>query len=112
MATLQQIIAALPIGKSNALKVADFENSIKNQPSGTNNDQTRREVQNAINNNEIPIGSNPHRGYWLIDSEAEYQEVIGRLNSTIDQFIAKRDAISHGWQRRKQSKSTQTPWPK
>lgn len=112
MANLQQIIAALPIGKSNAMKVADFENFIANQPSGTNNDQTRKEVQNAINNDEIPIGSNPQKGYWLIDSDAEYQEVLGRLNSTIDKFIAKRDAISRGWKKRKQSKSTQNPWPK
>nr|WP_319494844.1 hypothetical protein [uncultured Desulfobacter sp.] len=112
MATLQQIIAALPIGKSNAMKVADFENFIGNQPSGTNNDQTRREIQNAIHNAEVPIGSSPQKGYWLIDSDAEYQEVIDRLNSTIDQFIAKRDAIKRGWQKRKQSKSTQTPWPK
>ncbi len=112
MATLQQIIAAIPIGKMNAMRVTDFEQTLGNQPSGTNNDQTRREVKNAIYNNDIPIGSSPHAGYWLIDSDAEYQEVIGRLDSTINQFTAKRDAITRGWQRRRQSRSTPTPWPK
>ncbi len=56
MATLQQIIAALPVGKTNAMKVSDFEQAIGNQPSGTNNDQTRREVKSAIYGNEIPVG--------------------------------------------------------
>jgi len=112
MATLQQIIAAIPVGKMNALKVTNFEQVIGNQPSGTNNDQTRREVQNAIYNNDIPIGSSPQAGYWLIDSNAEYQEVVGRLDSTINKLTAKRDAITRGWQRRRQSKSTATPWPK
>ena len=112
MATLQQIIDKLPIGKSNAMKVANFEQTIGNQDSGTNNDQTRREVKNAIYNNDIPVGSNPHAGYWLIDSDAEYYEIIDRLNSTIEQFTAKRDAIERGWQKRKQSKISGKPWPK
>ena len=112
MATLQQIITALPVGKANAMKVPDFEQAIGNQPSGTNNDQTRREVKSAIYDNEIPVGSNPHAGYWLIDSDAECQEIVDRLNSTINEFTAKKDAIIRGWQRRKQSKLTVNPWPK
>ena len=32
MATLQQIISSLPVGKTNAMKVAAFENAIGNQP--------------------------------------------------------------------------------
>ncbi len=112
MATLQQIIAALPVGKANAMRVSDFEQVIGNQPSGTNNDQTRREVKSAIYDNDIPVGSNPNAGYWLIDSDAECQEIIDRLNSTINAFITKRDAIIRGWQRRKQSKQTANSWPK
>ncbi|WP_299982107.1 hypothetical protein [Desulfobacula sp.] len=112
MATLQQIIANLPIGKRNAMKVSDFEQTIGNQDSGTNNDQTRREVKSAIYDNDIPVGSSSHAGYWLIDSDEEFQEIIDRLNSTIDQFTAKRDAIERGWQKRKQSKASEKPWPK
>ena len=112
MATLQQIIAALPVGKNNAQNVATFEQAIGNQNTGTNSDQTRREVKNAIHNNDIPVGSNSHAGYWLVDSDLECQEIIDRLNSTINDCIAKRDAIARGWQRRKQSKSSGTPWPK
>ena len=36
MASLTQIIAALPVGKENALKVPVIEQVIGNQPSGTN----------------------------------------------------------------------------
>ncbi len=83
MATLQQIIDALPVGKTNAMKVSDFEQAIGNQPGGTNNDQTRGEVKRAIRDNEIPVGSSSHAGYWLIDSDAECQEIVDRINSTM-----------------------------
>ena len=112
MATLRQIIAALPVGKTNAVGVPAFEQAIGNRPRGTNNDQTRGEVKNAIHDNEIPVGSSSQAGYWLIDSDAEYQEIVDRLNSTIRTYTAKRDAITRGWQRRRQSKLTGNPWPK
>ncbi len=112
MATLQQIISCLPVGKANAMKVPFFETAIGNTPIGTNNDQTRREVSDAIINNEIPIGSNPQRGYWLIDSDAECQEVVDRLDAIIRAYTTKRTAIINGWRRRKQSKTSGSPWPK
>ncbi len=112
MATLQQIITALPVGKTNAVSVPAFEQAIGNQPSGTNNDQTRREVKSAIYDNDIPVGSSPHAGYWLIDSDAECQEIVDRLNATINAFTAKKNAIIRGWQQRRQSKLTSNPWPK
>jgi len=112
MATLQKIIATLPVGKTKAMKVPAFEQAIGNQTKGTNNDQTRREVKSAIHDNEIPIGSSPPIGYWLIDSDAECQEIVDRLDSTIQEYTAKRDAIKRGWQKRKQSKIAGNPWPK
>lgn len=112
MASLQQIIAALPVGKRNAMKVSDIEQCIGNQPSGTNNDQTRNEVNSLIYDHNIPVGSSSKAGYWLIDSDAEFQEVIDRLNATIETYVAKRDALTRGWQKRKNSKSTLNPWPK
>lgn len=112
MATLQQIIFALPVGKANATNVPTFERAVGNQPSGTNNDQTRREVKEAIISNEIPIGSSSQRGYWLIDSDGECQEIVDRLNATIRDYQEKRDAIMRGWARRKASKASGNPWPK
>jgi hypothetical protein len=112
MATLQQIIHSLPIGKANAVKVPAFERLIGNQPSGTNNDQTRREVKDAIINNHIPIGSSSQRGYWLIDSDDECREIVARINATIRDYEAKRNAIIRGWRRRKASKATGGAWPK
>jgi hypothetical protein len=112
MATLQRIILSLPIGKANAVKVPDFERAIGNQPSGTNNDQTRREVKDAIISNRIPIGSSPQRGYWLIDSDVECREIVDRINATIRDYEAKRYAIISGWRRRKVSKVSGNPWPK
>jgi hypothetical protein len=115
MATLQQIIAAIPVGKTNAMKVPDFEQAVGNKPSGTNNNQTRREIKSAIYDNDIPIGSSPPVGcwlIWLIDSDAECQEVVDQLSSIIQEYTRKMDAIKNGWQRRKQSKNTGNPWPK
>ncbi len=112
MATLQQIISSLPVGKTNAMKVSAFEEAIGNQPKGTNNDQTRGEVTDAIVNNEIPIGSSPQCGYWLIDSDAECQEIVDRLDAIIRAYAIKRTAIVNGWTRRKQSKASGRPWPK
>ena len=63
MASLKQIIAALPIGKRNAMKVPALERVIGNQPTGTNNDKTRNEVNNVIYEHDIPVGSNSHAGY-------------------------------------------------
>src|ERR1035437_615989 len=108
----QQIISALPVGKADALRVSDFETAVGNQSSGTNNDPSRKEVNEAILNDHIPIGSSPQCGYWLIDSDAEFQEVIDRIDATIAAFKAKRDAIEDGWKRRKRSKLSGTPWPK
>jgi hypothetical protein len=112
MATLQRIVQFLPIGKANAMKVPAFEKAIGNQPSGTNNDQTRREVKDAIINNDIPIGSSSKRGYWLIDSDAECRETVARINATIKDYEAKRNAIIRGWKRRKASKASGNAWPK
>jgi hypothetical protein len=112
MATLQQIILSLPVGKNKAMKVPAFERAIGTQPRGTNNDQTRREVKEAIVGNDIPIGSSSQRGYWLIDSDAECQEIVDRLNATIRDYEEKRDAIVRGWTRRQRSKASGNPWPK
>ena len=112
MATLRQIILSLPVGKAYAMRVPAFEREIGNEPSGTNNDQTRREVKDAIMGNDIPIGSSSQRGYWLIDSDAECQEIVGRVNATIADYEAKRDAIVRGWTRRRASKRSGNPWPK
>lgn len=112
MATLPRIIRSLPIGKAHAVKVSVFERAIGNQPSGTNNDRTRREVKDAIINNHIPIGSSSQRGYWLIDSDAECREIVDWINATIRDYEAKRNAIIRGWRRRKASKASGGGWPK
>lgn len=111
MATSQQIIANLPIGKANAIKVSDLEVVIGNQIVGTNNDETRNDVRNAIFNDEIPIGA-CRNGYYLIDSDAEYQEIIDKIDSIIKTYEEKKAALAKGWQKRKQSKQVGIPWPK
>lgn len=112
MATLNQIIAALPVGKSNGMKVAAFEQAVGNVPKGTNNDTTRGEVADAILNHNIPIGSTTHHGYWLIDSDAECAAVLASLDAMIAAYTAKRNAIQAGWTKRKASKAAGKPWPK
>lgn len=104
MATLQQIILSLPIGKANAMKVPSFERAIGNQPTGTNNDQTRREVKEAIIGNHVPIGSSSQRGYWLIDSDAECQEIKDRLNATIRDYKPNATRLSEAGNAEKRQK--------
>ena len=111
MASMQQIISNLPVGKPNAVSASNLEQMIGNQPIGTNNDKTRDEIRKAILDNEIPIGSCVG-GYYLIDSDVEYQELIDKLNTTITQYQRKINAITNGWQKRRQSKLSGTPWPK
>jgi len=102
----------MPIGKANAVKVRDFEQAIGNLPAGTNNDQTRREVNDAIMNHEIPIGSNSQHGYWLINSDQECDEVLESLNNTAEKYRQKAEHIRNGWNRRRGSLPTGKPWPK
>jgi len=111
MTTHEQIITALPIGKRNAKNVANIAQQLGIPPSGTNNDKTRKQVVRTVHTDDIPLGSN-RSGYWLIDSDQECDEVVAALNETITIFVNKRDAIIRGWQKRKQSKNTPTPWPK
>ena len=90
MATTQHIIAKLPIGKANAIKVPNLERSIGNLSIGTNNDITRSNVRKAILKDRIPIGSCSKSGYYIINSDAECQEVIDKINATIDGYIKKK----------------------
>jgi hypothetical protein len=106
MATSQQIITNLPIGKANAIKVLDLETAVGSQTVGANND-----VQKAIFNDEIPIGS-CRNGYYLIDSDAEYQEIIDKIDTQIKAYEEKKIALAKGWQRRKLSIQSGIPWPK
>ena len=112
MATLEQIIQHIPVGKGNAMRVSDFEQAIGNQNVGTNNDQTRREVDDAIINHDVPIGSNPQCGYWLINSDDECNEVVTRLKNTAEKYRQKAEHIRNGWNRRRGSLPTGNPWPK
>lgn len=111
MATRNRIITALPVGRSNAIKVRAFGLAVGNPRKGTNDDNTRNEVTALINNEDIPIGSG-HRGYWLIDSDAECAAVLDSIDEKIATYKKKRDAIERGWNRRKASKNAGTPWPK
>lgn len=112
MATPDQIIAALPIGKNNAMKVADIERRIGNQPSGSNNDRTRREVKRLVNHYNLPLGSSSAKGYWIINSEEELQKVLDGIEATIEKYKYKQNSLIEGWERRKVSIKLNHPWPK
>ena len=111
MATSHQIIKNLPVGKANAIQVPDLKTAVGNQTVGTNNDETRNDVRNAIFNDEMPTGS-CRNGYYLIDSDTEYQEIIDKIDFRIKTYEEKKAALTKGWQKRKQSKQIGIPWPK
>jgi uncharacterized lipoprotein YmbA len=112
MASTQDIIRELPIGKGNAISANELERRIGNQPTGTNNDETRRDVSLAILEGKIPVGSSSSSGYWLINSDEECSEVTSAIQSTINSYQEKIRAIQQGWEQRRNSLGTDSPWPK
>lgn len=111
MATVEKIIKYLPVGKSKAIHVNEFEQKVGNMPAGTNNDITRIEVRDAIRINKIPIGSS-RSGYWLLNTDDEFKEVMKSIDSKIDDLIEKKTAMEKGWAKRKRSLKTNNHWPK
>ncbi len=111
MADVQDLINALGNGKGSAIHARDLESTL-GMDIGHTQEPTRDLIRKAIINNELPIGSIPNVGYFLIHTEQEYQEVIANLEDRMKGLKRRIDAIKHGWGQRKASRVAGGNWPK
>ena len=80
-------------------------------PIGNTNEPTRGLIADCINNNNYPIGS-CNKGYFLIDSQEELDEVVASLQSRIDGIKNRIEALKTGWKKREISRKKKGNWPK
>lgn len=82
MASKEALLKAIPVGKENAISMAELERKVGNPAKGTNSDQTRREVGDLILEDKIPVITSKN-GVWIADKESEIKEAIRRKERTI-----------------------------
>jgi hypothetical protein len=111
MANIQDLINVLNDGKVNARHASELEVAL-NMDVGHTQEPTRGLIREAVIENEFPIGSIPRTGYFLINTEEEYQETIDDLKARAQGLQRRIEAITRGWERRKASRSEGGNWPK
>jgi len=111
MAEVQELINALDDGKDNAIHASDLESTL-GMDVGHTQEPTIGLIRKAIINDELPIGSIPDVGYFLIHTEQEYQEAITNLEARAQGLKRRIEAVTRGWERRKASRAAGENWPK
>jgi len=95
MATIDDLISVLGDGKANAEHAYEIENRL-DMNAGHTQEPTRDLIRDAIVNHEIPIGSTPQAGYFLIHTEEELDEAVNNLQQRIRGRIGLRDFVVAG----------------
>jgi hypothetical protein len=108
---IRPLVNILEDGRDNAIHASNLEVQL-DMPHGHTQEPTRDLVRDAILNSKIPIGSTPHRGYWLIDSEEELEEAIAQWSARADGIRVRIKALREGWRRRVESRTAGGNWPK
>ncbi|MBM4306292.1 MAG: hypothetical protein FJ123_06090 [Deltaproteobacteria bacterium] len=111
MATINDLISALGDGKGNSRHANQLENTL-HMDVGHTQEPTRDLIRDAIVEHEIPIGSTPQDGYFLIDSEEELYEAINNLQQRIEGLQNRIKGLNCGWLRRQESRTKGGNWPK
>jgi hypothetical protein len=75
MATINDLIIVLGDGKGNSQHAYQLESTL-NMDIDHTQEPTRDLIRDAIVDHEIPIGSTPQDGYFLINTEEELNEAI------------------------------------
>ena len=110
MATVEELISKLENGKNNAKHALKLEKELS-LDIGNTQETTRNLIRNAIVNHNIPIGSS-QAGYFLVDTEAELDNVVQSLQKRIKGLQDRIDGIQNGWEKRKSSREQGKNWPK
>jgi hypothetical protein len=111
MATIDDLISVLADGKGNSQHAYELEN-VLNMDAGHTQEPTRDLIRDAIVDHEIPIGSTPQDGYFLIDTEEELNEVVSNLQQRIEGLQNRINGLRRGWHRRQDSRANGGNWPK
>ena len=111
MATIDDLISILGDGKGHSKYAYELENTL-HMDAGHTQEPTRDLIRDAIVNHEIPVGSTPQDGYFLIDNEEELDETINSLQQRIEGLQNRINGLRRGWQRRQDSRLGGGNWPK
>ena len=111
MDRINALISVLGDGKANSKHAYELESNL-DMDVGHTQEPTRTLIREAIVNNDMPIGSTPQAGYFLINTEAELDEAVNNLQQRIEGLKNRIDGLLRGWQRRKSSRASGANWPK
>jgi len=111
MGKFNSLISVLRDGKDKSLHAYEIESSL-NMDVGHTQEPTREVIREAIVDQKIPVGSTPQVGYFLINTEAELDEVVKNLEKRIEGLKKRIDGLRDGWQRRVNSRADGGNWPK
>ena len=76
---------------------------------GNTSEPTRQLIKSCIETHKMPIGS-CNKGYFLIDSGPELEEVIQSLKGRISGIEDRIKSLEQGWEKRENSPDKK--WPK
>jgi hypothetical protein len=110
MSRKDDLIAELEDGAQSAKNADVIENNL-GMDVGRTNEPTRQLITDCILNDKYPIGS-ANNGYFLIDSEAELDDVVDSLEGRIQGLRNRIDALREGWRKRVRSRADGNNWPK
>ena len=77
----------------------EIRNALNLPIGGRTNEYTREIIRELIFEYNAVIGSD-NRGYWIIQSEQELQEVINSLNSRAEEITERARALQQNWNNR------------
>ena len=93
---VQNLIASLKYGKRNAQKSTVIGDRLKIKNFESTRGTTRNIIRRASNLYNIPIGSCLD-GYFLIETQAELNSVLGRLSSRIKYMEERKSNLRNGF---------------
>lgn len=111
MDKINALISVLGDGKANSKHASELESSL-DMDVGHTQEPTRDLIREAIVNHEMPIGSTPQAGYFLINTEAELDEAVNNLQQRIEGLNKRINGLRRGWQCRENSRASGGNWPK
>lgn len=71
----------------------------------------RPEITRLVINEDLPIGSTV-KGYFLINTQAEFNMAIESIDSRIDGLTKRKEAIIRGWEKRTKMRKKNINYPK
>lgn len=95
MATVSQLLAAIPFGKQNAIHAQALAQQL-GLPVGGNEVETRQLIREAIKQGHI-ILSIPVIGYWRSNNQQEVIEYINSLQERADEIYERSLDIKNAW---------------